>query len=374
MNVNMMSNVARLMTLITLLMVALGIVAGCATPNHVTRGEGDSPVVNYTNEPGYEDRFSNLYDDFKAYPVTCADDCYPASSDIDCKSEMQDCQFVGSNPDITLGTGFSVKWLGHASFVLNTASGEQVLIDPVFGQFDWPVNWAFRLTEGFNRNLPAIVNAQALVETNAVVYSHIHYDHFNKADIAKLGTKPSYLVPLGFAEHFSNKGYTINEMAWYTSKNIGKTVIHFVPAHHFSNRILVPYLYEDNDATLWGGWVFESEGKTLFFAGDTGYSPHFKDIKARFGELDVCLLPIGSYFSKTSPKWYRKVHTTPEDAIVAAQDLGCKVVVPWGYGNASWRMGDKTSHSALFRLLKMKRQLSPSMPWVILNEGEQISF
>ena len=75
---------------------------------------------------------------------------------------------------------------------------------------------------------------------------------------------------------------------------------------------------------LWGGWVFEHEGNTLFFAGDTGYSPHFKDIKARFGEIDVCLLPIASYFSETSPKWYRKVHTTPEDAIVASQDLGCK--------------------------------------------------
>ena len=163
-------------------------------------------------------------------------------------------------------------------------------------------------------------------------------------------------------------------MAWYTSKKIGKTAIHFVPAHHFSNRIWVPYLYEDDNATLWGGWVFEHEGNTLFFAGDTGYSPHFKDIKARFGDIDVCLLPIASYFSETSPKWYRKVHTTPEDAIVASQDLGCKVVVPWGFGNASWMMGDKTSHSALFRLMKMKQQLNTTIPWVILNEGGQVSF
>ena len=44
------------------------------------------------------------------------------------------------------------------------------------------------------------------------------------------------------------------------------------------------------------------------------------------------------------------------------------------YGNASWMMGDKTSHSALFRLMKMKKQLNPAMPWIILNEGEQASF
>ncbi len=359
---------------LTSVAIAASIITGCATPNHVTQINGEQSVVKFTDEPGYEGRFSNLYDGFKAYPVTCEENCYPASPDIDCEGEMQDCLFIGKNPEVTLNTGFSIKWLGHASFILNTASGEQVLIDPVFGQFDWPVNWAFRLSEGFNRNAPAAVSEEKLAQTDAVVYSHIHYDHFNKADIAELGPKPSYLVPLGFAEHFPDDGYTINEMAWYASSSIGKTTVHFVPAHHFSSRIWVPYLYEDNDETLWGGWIFEHEGSTLFFAGDTGYSPHFKDIKARFGEIDVCLLPIASYFSESSPRWYRKVHTTPEDAIIAARDLGCKAVVPWGYGNATWMMGDKSSHSALFRLLHMKAQLNPSMPWLIMNEGDSMSF
>ncbi|TKB02826.1 MBL fold metallo-hydrolase [Alteromonas portus] len=367
-------NLKQLTTLSILLVIIGCTLTGCASSNYVTQIEGENALIKYTDEPGYEDRFSNIYESFKAYPVTCTNDCYPASGDIECESNMQDCRFVGNNPAVNLHTGFTVKWLGHASFLLKTAGGEQILIDPVFGQFDWPVNWAFRLAEGISRNEPAKVDEDKLAQTDAVVYSHIHYDHFNKADIAELGTKPEYLVPLGFAAHFPNRGYTVNEMAWYTSKNVGKTSVHFVPAHHFSNRIWVPYLYEDNDATLWGGWVFESEGRTLFFAGDTGYSPHFKDINARFGDIDVCLLPIASYFSETSPKWYRKVHTTPEDAIVAAQDLGCKAVVPWGFGNTTWMMGDKTSHSALFRLMKMKKQLSPAMPWVILNEGEQVSF
>ncbi|MDK2765530.1 MAG: MBL fold metallo-hydrolase, partial [Alteromonas macleodii] len=167
--------------------------AGCAAPNQVTRVEESNAVIKYTNEPGYEDRFSNIYDGFKAYPVTCTNDCYPASADIECESDMQNCQFVGNNPTVKSNTGFTVTWLGHASFLLNTASGEQILIDPVFGQFDWPVNWAFRLAEGFSRNEPAEVGEDKLAQTDAVVYSHIHYDHFNKADIAELGTKPEYL-------------------------------------------------------------------------------------------------------------------------------------------------------------------------------------
>jgi N-acyl-phosphatidylethanolamine-hydrolysing phospholipase D len=88
----------------------------------------------------------------------------------------------------------------------------------------------------------------------------------------------------------------------------------------------------------------------------------------------VCLLPISSYYSEESPDWYRKVHTTPEDALIAAEELNCKVMVPWGYGNSSWRMGDRSSHSSLFRLLHMQRQLNSTTPLYVLNEGDEVSL
>ena len=182
------------------------------------------------------------------------------------------------------------------------------------------------------------------------------------------------MTPLGFAEHFPNNGYKITEMAWYSTKKMGDITIHFVPANHFSSRILVPFIHEDHDATLWGGWVLEQKGKKLFFAGDTGYSPHFKDIAKQYGDMDICLIPIASYHSDSSPKWYSKVHTTPEDALVAAADMNCKVMIPWGYGNSSWQMGDLTSHSALFRLMHMRDKLNAKTPLYIFNEGESASF
>ena len=356
------------------LTVLVSALLGCASQNHVEKVIHDDSVINYADVEGYEDRFTNIYGEFDDYPVTCEDDCYPANPIISCKEEMQTCLYNGEHPKVSLDTGYTVTWLGHASFVIDTPSGEQFLIDPVFEQFDWPVNWAFRLAEGFNRNPAVPLSHEKKAQTDAVLYSHIHYDHFNKDDIGELGNTPTYLVPLGFAEHFPKGGFTIKEMAWYASQKVSQTTAHFVPAHHFSNRILVPFIHEDNNATLWGGWVLENNGKTLFFAGDTGYSPHFKDIHERFGDIDVCLLPIASYFSKESPKFYRKVHTTPEDAITAAEDLQCGVVIPWGYGNSSWRMGDKTSHSALFRLLHMKDKLNTPIPWYVLNEGDSVSF
>ena len=36
-------------------------------------------------------------------------------------------------------------------------------------------------------------------------------------------------------------------------------------------------------------------GGRLYFAGDTGYSDHFRMIRARLGRMDVALLPIGTF-------------------------------------------------------------------------------
>jgi N-acyl-phosphatidylethanolamine-hydrolysing phospholipase D len=155
------------------------------------------------------------------------------------------------------------------------------LFDPVSQQFDWPVNWAFRLSYGFNRSTPTPLSEPELASIDAVMYSHIHYDHFNKSDIEQIGNQPKYLTPLGIAKHFPNNGYDITEMAWYANQRLGDLTIHFVPAHHFSSRILVPYLYQDRDKALWGGW-------------------------------------------------YRYVHTSPEDSLNAAAKLNCKVMIPWG--------------------------------------------
>ena len=67
-----------------------------------------------------------------------------------------------------------------------------------------------------------------------------------------------------------------------------------------------------------------------FLQADTGYSKHFSDIQQKYGDIDVCLMPIASYYSEDNPKWYRYVHTTPEDALKAAHELNCKVMIPLG--------------------------------------------
>ncbi|MFT5756717.1 MAG: N-acyl-phosphatidylethanolamine-hydrolyzing phospholipase D [Alteromonadaceae bacterium] len=350
------------------------LLTACMTPNEVQHIEDDRSIIKYKKDSTDRQRFSNLYPGKKNYPESCSENCYPSSDVIACVDNSETCQFTGKQTPPILNTHFSIRWLGHASFYIQGPDGSKLLLDPVSRQFDWPVNWAFRLSAGFYRQEPAWLTSAEQNDIDAVLYSHIHYDHFNKDDIANIGSNVNYFTPLGFAEHFAKGGYKINEMAWFSTKSLGELDIHFVPAHHFSGRIWVPYVYEDNDTTLWGGWVVEHQGRRLFFAGDTGYSKHFKDINERYGDMDICLMPIASYYHKEDGEWYRYVHTTPEDALTAAKELNCKVMIPWGYGNSSWRMGDHSSHSALQRLLHMHKELKSDIQLYILNEGEEVKL
>ncbi|MFC3032309.1 MBL fold metallo-hydrolase [Pseudoalteromonas fenneropenaei] len=355
-----------------LLLGAAASLCACSAANHVERVQDDTTVVAYRNNDSDSGVFRNLHPRVAVYPENCTEDCYPETPAVACQAMGENCQFVGAQPRPKLVTGFTIQWFGHASFMIETPDKQQWLLDPVSKQFDWPVDVAFKLAGGFYRNEPSWLSESQLQATDAVFYSHIHYDHFNKDDIAAIGTQAQYFTPLNFADYFPDGGYRIREMAWYGRSQLGEMKIHFVPANHFSGRIWVPFIYDDNEKTLWGGWLFEHQGKKLFFAGDTGYSAHFQEIRAKYGEIDVCLMPIASYHHPEKSIWYRYVHTTPEDALVAAQELGCKVMIPWGYGNVSWKMGDISSHSALLRLLHMKQKLKSDVPVYVLNEGESL--
>jgi len=359
------------------------LISSCSIVDHV---QGDTnqvhriqPTTGGTNK-ATDGRYENLFPKLADYPLTCSENCYAPHQDVACDEPAEQCHYIGKSatevaanldPQLT-NSGFEVHWLGHASFLVTTANGQQFLFDPVSDEFDWPVNWAHELTGGFTRQTPQWPASKTLSKVDAVLYSHLHYDHFNKADIKKIGNQPTYFVHLDTAEHLPAANLTVKEMDWFTHTEVGDTRVHALPAHHFNSRIWVPFIYDDNEQALWGGWLLEHNGKTLFFAGDTGYSKHFETINDTYGAIDVCLIPIASYHHETQGKWYRYVHTTPEDALQAAIDLDCRVMIPWGYGNTSWKMGDKSTHAPLLRLLNMKKEVAEDLPLLILNEGENV--
>ena len=68
----------------------------------------------------------------------------------------------------------------------------------------------------------------------------------------------------------------------------------------------------------------------MFFSGDSGYGPHFKDIGQKFGPFDLVALDSGQY----DDRW-AYIHMTPEEAVSAAQDLGAKALLPAHVGRFS---------------------------------------
>lgn len=237
-------------------------------------------------------------------------------------------------PDIEYlhAAGFepSVTWIGHAT-VLMRMGGLNILTDPVFSQRASPVQWA-----GPKRWQPPGLALDELPRIDLVLISHSHYDHLDLRSVrglaAQSGGSPLFMVPLGIKEWFERNVPAshgqVRDFDWWDqlelSDETGRTMVHFVPAQHWSQRTL-----RDRNQTLWGGWVVEQPDFMFYFAGDMGYSQDTRDIGERFGGFDLAAIPVGAY----EPRWFMKSqHINPEEAVQVHRDVRARrsIGVHWG--------------------------------------------
>lgn len=208
----------------------------------------------------------------------------------------------------------AATWIGHATYLVQTG-GLRVLTDPIF---------APRLATVV-RNVPPGVAPAALPEIDVVLISHNHRDHLDLPSLRRLPGRPLHLVPLGVGATLRRAGIDrVEELGWWDARELRGVELRFVPAHHWSRRGIA-----DQNATLWGGWVLRSDRHTVYFAGDTGYFPGFREIGERTGRIDAALLPIGAY----EPRWFmRAQHMDPAEAGQALLDLGARrmLAMHWG--------------------------------------------
>ena len=236
--------------------------------------------------------------------------------------------------------GVRINYLGHATFRLVTAGGEQILIDPF-------------LTN--NPQTPDDLKEAGDVDT--ILVTHGHFDHF--ADAIPIATQTGATVVANF-EIFSYLQSQGVENAAPIQKGgtaeIGGIKVTATNAFHSSS------IQTEDGSLIYGGepmgYVVEFEsGFRLYHAGDTNV---FGDMQL-IGELykpELALLPIGD-----------RLTMGPLEAAHAARLLGVEHVVPMHYSTEVLPFFTGTPEAFQNHL----SEIAPNVTMHVMQPGDDLS-
>jgi L-ascorbate metabolism protein UlaG (beta-lactamase superfamily) len=219
------------------------------------------------------------------------------------------------------GAAVVVTFIGHSTWLIQTSAGN-LLTDPMYSRRAGPLNLL-----GPRRVRVAAVPFEDLPQISTVLLSHNHYDHCDLPTLRRLARRfnPVVVTPIGNRTLVRSAGISrVEERDWWERVQLASVEITVTPAQHFSAR--GPF---DRNRALWGGFRLATGRLRLYFAGDTGYGPFFREIRQRLGPTDLALLPIGAY----EPRWFMKdIHMNPAEAVQAHLDLEAAQSLGMHYG------------------------------------------
>lgn len=226
--------------------------------------------------------------------------------------------------------GMRAIWFGHAT-VLIEIDGVRILTDPVLSERASPFQFI-----GPQRMHAPPIDLARLDGIDAAVISHDHYDHLDRDTILQLARGGThFFVGLGIGAHlerWSVPPMQIHEMDWWDHTRFKGIEIHATPARHYSGRKSM------DNSTLWSSWMIRGAGYSVYYSGDTGYGPHFKEVRQRLGAPDLALMKIGAYGST-----WLDIHMDPESAVQSHVDLGARTMLPvhWATFNLAYHAWDE---------------------------------
>ena len=198
--------------------------------------------------------------------------------------------------------GMRITWLGHATVLVETAAGTNILIDPFI--------------EGNPKYPKSFVLPEKL---DLVLATHGHADHIG--DVIPVAKKHGAPVVAMFelAMWFKGKGVADVIPLGYGGSHTHKDVtLTMTEARHSSG-------IQDGDTFVYGaepaGFVLTVEGgPVLYHAGDTNVFSDMQLIRDLYGPK-FGMLPIGGHFTMD-----------PRGAALATKFLGLDVVLPLHFG------------------------------------------
>lgn len=213
-----------------------------------------------------------------------------------------------------------VTWFGHSA-VMVEMDEQVILIDPMLGESSSPVGF---MTKRFGYQEP--IDFDDLPHVDAIIISHDHYDHLDYESILKLKDKTDHFyTALGVGSHLKSWGVPadrITELDWWDTADQKGIKLVAAPARHFSGRGVL-----DRNKTQWASWIIQGENQKVYFSGDGGYGPHFKEIGEKYGPFDFAMVECGQY-----NEMWSAIHMMPEQSVQAAIDVKSKLAMPihWG--------------------------------------------
>ncbi|WP_372076323.1 MBL fold metallo-hydrolase [Vibrio amylolyticus] len=252
----------------------------------------------------------------------------------------------------------SLYRLGHSTLLMRL-NGQLILTDPVFSDRASPVQWA-----GPKRFHDSPISIADLPTIDAVIISHDHYDHLDKAAIKALKEKVNvFITPLKVGQRLIEWGVPKNkviELDWWQETQVEDITIVATPSQHFSGRGLL-----DRNHTLWASWVIKSNDRNIFFSGDTGYFSGFKEIGERYGPFDVTLMETGAY----NALW-KDIHMMPEETMQAHRDLKGHYLLP--IHNSTFDLALHDWYEPFERIIKLGEEYN--VPILTPTFGQEVNL
>jgi len=198
----------------------------------------------------------------------------------------------------------SLRWIGHST-VLVELDGIRLLTDPLLRE---------RIVM-LRRSEP--LDPGSLEDLDAVLISHIHYDHLDLGSLRRLQGAKTIVLPRGAGALLRRRlPASVYELDAGEEVEIGSVTVRAVHAEHDSTR-----LFGKKTEAL--GYVVNGT-RTVYFLGDTDLFPALADMAP---DVDVALIPIWGWGPSLGAG-----HLDPRKAAEALALIRPRIAVPihWG--------------------------------------------